>query len=108
KNGVSFTNTHSAFPTITTANATVIATGHQLGDTGAFGNYLFTGYPAYDTRSFLRTTAGSCVPFLEQNEATGDVNFHVAGHNCFCETSLLAFARARGYATAAIGKVGPV
>src|SRR5208283_4106812 len=33
KNGVSFTNTHSAFPTITTANASVIATGHQIADT---------------------------------------------------------------------------
>src|ERR1051325_60944 len=41
--GVNFSNSHSLFPTITTANASVIATGHLQGDTGDFGNTLYTG-----------------------------------------------------------------
>ena len=44
--GVDFVNSHSIFPTITTPNASVIATGHYLGDTGNFGNEMFLGYPA--------------------------------------------------------------
>jgi predicted AlkP superfamily pyrophosphatase or phosphodiesterase len=33
KEGVDFRNSHSVFPTFTTANASAIATGHGLGDT---------------------------------------------------------------------------
>jgi predicted AlkP superfamily pyrophosphatase or phosphodiesterase len=43
--GVDFTNSHSLFPTVTTVNASVIATGHYVGDTGDFGNILYTGKP---------------------------------------------------------------
>src|SRR6185312_1734009 len=43
--GVNFANSHSVFPTITTANASVIASGHLQGDTGDFGNVFFTGFP---------------------------------------------------------------
>src|SRR5215510_3238319 len=43
--GVDFTNSHSVFPTITTVNASAIATGHYIGDTGDFGNTLYTGAP---------------------------------------------------------------
>src|ERR1700749_519770 len=45
-NGVNFTNSHSLFPTFTTANASALATGHHLGDTGDFSNTIYTGYPA--------------------------------------------------------------
>ena len=38
KAGVRFTNTHSLFPTFTTPNASGMATGHMLGDTGDFSN----------------------------------------------------------------------
>ena len=41
--GVDFVNSHSLFPTITTPNASAIATGHRLGDTGDFGNMLYFG-----------------------------------------------------------------
>ena len=41
--GVNFANSHSLFPTLTTSNASVIATGHLQGDTGDFGNTQFTG-----------------------------------------------------------------
>ena len=37
--GVRFTNTHSLFPTFTTANASGMATGHMLGDTGDSVSY---------------------------------------------------------------------
>ena len=35
--GVNFANSHSLWPTITTVNAAVIATGHLVGDTGDSG-----------------------------------------------------------------------
>ena len=43
--GVNFRNSHSLFPTFTTANASAMATGHYLGDTGDFSNTIYTGYP---------------------------------------------------------------
>ncbi len=43
--GVNFKNSHSLFPTFTTANASAMATGHYLGDTGDFSNTIYTGYP---------------------------------------------------------------
>src|SRR4051812_41489573 len=43
--GVNFANSHSMFPTITTGNASVIATGHFQGDTGDFGNTFYTRFP---------------------------------------------------------------
>jgi len=43
--GVDFTNSHSLYPTITTVNASAIATGHYIGDTGDFGNTLYAGTP---------------------------------------------------------------
>lgn len=46
--GVYFQNSHSLFPTFTTANASAIATGHGLGDTGDFSNTIWTGYPIFE------------------------------------------------------------
>src|SRR5215213_10311557 len=43
--GVNFSNSHSVFPTITTSNGSVIASGHLVGDTGNFGNVFYTGFP---------------------------------------------------------------
>lgn len=42
--GVRFTNTHSMFPTFTTPNASAMATGHRLGDTGDFSNTIDAGF----------------------------------------------------------------
>jgi hypothetical protein len=44
KQGVRFANTHSMFPTFTTANASAMATGHKLGDTGDFSNTIDAGF----------------------------------------------------------------
>jgi predicted AlkP superfamily pyrophosphatase or phosphodiesterase len=97
--GVNFKNPHSMFPTFTMANSSAMATGHYLGDTGTFSNTIFTGYtsaPAGDT----------VVPFLENDAVLGDVDEHFKA-DYLDEETLLKLARAQGYATAAIGKVGP-
>jgi Type I phosphodiesterase / nucleotide pyrophosphatase len=44
KQGVRFVNTHSMFPTFTTANASAMATGQKLGDTGDFSNIIDAGF----------------------------------------------------------------
>jgi hypothetical protein len=97
--GVNFKNPHSLFPTFTTANASAMATGHYLGDTGDFSNTIYTGYssaPAGDT----------VVPFLENDAVLGDVDEHFKG-DYLDEETLLKMAREKGISTAAIGKVGP-
>src|SRR6266478_874225 len=97
--GVNFKNPHSLFPTFTMANASGMATGHHLGDTGTFSNTIFTGYtsaPAGDT----------VVPFIENDAVLGDIDEHFGG-DYLNEETILRAARARGLSTAAIGKVGP-
>jgi hypothetical protein len=98
--GVDFQNSHSLFPTVTTPNASAIATGHRLGDTGDFANSIYTGQPALPS-AFL-----SLVATFEDDAVIGDMNQRYGG-NYLGETSLLAAARAKGYSTAAIGKLGP-
>jgi predicted AlkP superfamily pyrophosphatase or phosphodiesterase len=104
--GVSFANSHSLFPTFTTPNASAIATGHYLGDTGDFGNALYTGYRLFDSGNFAHPAASS-IPFIENDAVLGDLDDHFEG-NYLGEDTLLALARAHGYSTAAIGKLGPV
>ncbi len=97
--GVNFKNPHSLFPTFTMANASGMATGHHLGDTGTFSNTIFTGYtsaPAGDT----------VVPFLENDAVLGDIDEHFGG-DYLNEETILKAARGRGFSTAAIGKLGP-
>jgi hypothetical protein len=63
QHGVNFVNSHSLYPTLTTPNASAIATGHLLGDTGDFGNTLWAGYPVFESGNF-NMAAGSPTPFL--------------------------------------------
>jgi predicted AlkP superfamily pyrophosphatase or phosphodiesterase len=44
REGVSLRNSHSLFPTFTTANASAMATGHVLGDIGDFSNTIYAGF----------------------------------------------------------------
>ena len=97
--GVDFANSHSLYPTVTTPNSSAIATGHLLGDTGDFGNTIFVGEP-------LPPPFGSSVAGIEDDDAQNVMNQRFGG-NYLGETTLLAAARAKGYATAAIGKHGP-
>ncbi|MTJ83534.1 MAG: alkaline phosphatase family protein [Telmatospirillum sp.] len=97
--GVHFTNTHSLFPTFTTANASGMATGHMLGDTGDFSNTIYTGYQ-------VPGAGNSLTPFLESDPVLGDVDEHFAG-DYLNEETILKAARGAGLSTATIGKLGP-
>jgi hypothetical protein len=100
RDGVSLRNSHSLFPTFTTANASGMATGHQLGDTGDFSNTIYAGFPVPGANN-------TSTPFLENDVVLGDIDEHFAG-NYLDEATILKLARDKGYSTAAIGKIGPV
>jgi len=97
--GVNFTNPHSLFPTFTTANASAMATGHYLGDTGDFSNTIYTGYP-------VGPAGDTVTPFLENDAVLFDVDEHFDG-DYLNEETILKAARRKGLSTAAIGKLGP-
>jgi hypothetical protein len=99
RQGVSLRNGHALFPTFTMANASGMATGHMLGDTGTFSNTIYTGFEVPGAGSSL-------TPFLESDVVLGDVDEHFAG-NYLDEATILKLARDKGYSTASIGKIGP-
>jgi hypothetical protein len=98
--GVAFADSHAVFPTFTTANASAMATGHDLADTGDFSNTIYAGPPP------LPSAKGSVTPFLESDPILGDMEERFGG-NYLNEETLLALARTAGYSTATIGKLGP-
>src|SRR6202047_637431 len=97
--GVNFKNSHSLFPTFTTANASAMATGHYLGDTGDFSNTIYTGYP-------VGPADGTVTPFPEADPVILDADEHFGG-DYLNEETVLKMARAKGFSTAALGKLGP-
>src|ERR1700684_1778692 len=99
REGVSLRNSHALFPTFTTANASGMATGHMLGDTGDFSNTIYSGFEVPGAGNTL-------TPFLESDVVLGDVDERFAG-NYRDEATILKLARDKGYSTASIGKVGP-
>ena len=99
REGVSLRNSHALFPTFTTANASGMATGHMLGDTGDFSNTIYTGFE-------VPSAANSSTPFLENDAVLGEVDAHFSG-NYLDEATILKLARDKGYSTASIGKLGP-
>jgi hypothetical protein len=76
-----------------------MSTGHYLGDTGDFSNTIYTGYA-------VGAAAGTVTPFLESDPVLHDVDEHFGG-DYLNEETVLKLARAQGFSTAAIGKVGP-
>jgi hypothetical protein len=102
RQGVTLANGHSIFPTFTTANASAMATGHYLGDTGDFSNIIFTARPLASA-----SYPGTVTPFLENDAVLGEVDADFGG-DYLNETTVFALARNAGYSTASIGKVGPV
>lgn len=98
--GVNFANSHSIYPTITTTNASAIASGHLIGDTGDYGNVFYTGFPVAAANMLV-------TPFIQDNAVLKELNQHHGG-NFIAERSIMAAAREKGYFTAALGKVGPV
>jgi arylsulfatase A-like enzyme len=103
--GVHFENSYSLFPTFTTANASAIATGHHLGDTGDYSNVIWAGFATFDTGNFT-LSPGTPTPFIENDRVLADLDDHLGG-NFLGEDTLLGLARAAGYNTTAIGKLGP-
>src|SRR5258708_5808897 len=94
--GVNFKNSHSLSPPFTTANASALATGHQLGDTGNYSNTFYVGRP-------IESADGSVTPTVNNNRVRAELDQHFGGDYLNEETVLKA-ARARGFSTAAIGK----
>ena len=97
--GVDFKNPHSLFPTFTTPNASAMATGHYLGDTGDYSNTIYTAFP-------VPGAGDSLTPFLESDPVLGDVDEHFEG-DYLDEVTILKAARDQGFSTATIGKLGP-
>ncbi len=100
KNGVDFQNSHSLYPTVTTVNASVIATGHGVGDTGEYANNMYWGPEP------LTAAAHAVIADMEDDSVLEEANQRLGG-NYLSEMSLLHAARDNGYQTAAIGKEGP-
>lgn len=97
--GVDFTNSHALYPTVTTANASAIATGHYLGDTGDYGNTLFVDFP-------VPCRQGVTVTFLESDCVLTDMKAHFQD-GYMGPASLAETARAANLDTFVFGKTGP-
>jgi hypothetical protein len=102
--GVDFRNSHSVFPTFTTANASAIATGHGLGDTGDYSNAIYPG--AWLSKPDVTAPAGTITPFLENDQVLANMNSLFSG-NYLGERTLLSVAREKGFNVASVGKLGP-
>jgi arylsulfatase A-like enzyme len=99
KDGVYFANSHSIYPTFTTANASALSTGHYLGDTGDFANTLYVGFP-------VTAAHDSVTPFIEDDGVLGELDSHFGG-NYLHEVTVLEQAASAGINTAVVGKLGP-
>ena len=99
REGVSLRNSHALFPTFTMSNASAMATGHMLGDTGTFSNTIYTGFK-------VPGAGKSLTLFLENDSVLAEVDEHFSG-DYLDQATILRFAREKGYSTAAIGKLGP-
>jgi arylsulfatase A-like enzyme len=97
--GVDFANSHAMYPTVTTANASAIASGHHLGDTGDYGNTLYVDFP-------VPCRFGMTVTFLEDDCVLRDMKDHFKD-GYMGQTTLIGAARAAGFNTAILGKKGP-
>jgi predicted AlkP superfamily pyrophosphatase or phosphodiesterase len=85
RQGVSLRNGHALFPTFTMANASGMATGHLLGDTGTFSNTVYAGFE-------VPGAGNSLTPFLESDVVLGDVDEHFAGN--FLDEATISSSRA--------------
>ncbi|HUO98516.1 MAG TPA: alkaline phosphatase family protein [Rhizomicrobium sp.] len=100
REGVDFANSHAVFPTLTTANASAIATGHYLGDTGNYANTLYVGFP-------VACHGGAPSTFLEDDCVLREMKQHFPD-DYLAQTTLMQAARAAGMNTILVGKKGPL
>lgn len=96
--GVNFKNSHSLFPTLTTPNASAMATGHYLGDTGNYGNTFYLGHP-------IESAEGSVTPAVNNSRIRRELDQHFGDY--LNQETVLKAARVRGLSTAVIGKEEP-
>src|SRR5260370_29309484 len=94
--GVNFKNSHSVFPTFTTANASAMATGHQLGDTGNYSNTFYVGRPT-------ESAGGSVTPTVNSSRVRRELDQFFGG-DYLSEETVLKAAPVRGFSNAVIGK----
>ena len=94
--GVTLRNSHALFPTFTTANASAMATGHQLGDTGNYSNTFYVGRPT-------ESAGGSVTPTVNSSRVRRELDQFFGG-DYLSEETVLKAARTRGFSTAVIGK----
>src|SRR5262249_62106256 len=94
--GVNFANSHAQFPTLTMPNSAAMSSGHYTGDTGPFGNTIYSGFP-------LPSTGGNIHPMIENDAMIGDLHDYSCA-NFFNEETILPAARRNRYTTPAIGK----
>lgn len=99
KEGVDFTNSHSSYPTLTTVNAAVIATGHFPGDTGNYGNSMWVNFP-------VQCRMGATVTFIEDDCILKDVKAHYP-NDYLAQTTIMQAAKEAGWNTVIVGKKGP-
>lgn len=99
REGVDFTNSHSSYPTLTTVNAAVIATGHFPGDTGNYGNSMWVNFP-------VPCRLNGTVTFVEDDCILRDIKGHYP-NDYIAQTTIIEAARKAGYNTVVIGKKGP-
>lgn len=102
RNGVEFIDSHSLYPTSTTPNASVLATGHAIGDTGVFGNALYVGRPIRGKDPLVATLT----PFVENNLQLASLNA-LWGGRFMEQKTLVELATENGYSVAVVGKAGP-
>jgi arylsulfatase A-like enzyme len=100
REGVDFANSHAAFPTLTTVNAAVIATGHYPGDTGNYGNNLLVERP-------LKCAANVPIAFVEDNCVLRELKAQWP-HDYIGQTTIIEAARKAGLNTVLVGKRGPL
>lgn len=98
REGVSFANSHAMFPTLTVPNGSALATGHYPGDTGLFGNLVWTGFP-------VTAATNDPAPNTENDAVMAELDRHFG--DFVHEPTILSAARAANLSTAAIGKLGP-
>lgn len=97
--GVDFANSHSVYPTLTTVNASAIATGHFPGDTGNFANYIYVNEPPL-------AHAGGRIAAIEDDNVLAELDARFGG-NYLHEQTLMSAALAHGYNVVSMGKGGP-
>ena len=103
QHGIDFQNSHALYPTVTTVNASALATGHKVGDTGDYANTIWIGPGCH--LSLENPSSGQVTVGLEDDLNLSEI-YRCGGY--MQHKTLLALARERGIQTAVIGKAGPV